>query len=98
MRKILFFTLLLLQISVLDAQNTSPKWVVNTAQGSNLHAQSWATRTEFPKEFIREQWAEGKQITALGFGGGLWAAVLSKGATFSKQTWILKSEFPKETI
>ena len=98
MKKILFFTLLLLQLSLLTAQNTSEKWVVNTAQGSNLYAQSWATRTEFPQEFIREQWAEGKQITALGYGDGLWAAVLSKGTTFSQQTWILRSEFPKETI
>lgn len=98
MKKILLFTLLLLQFCGLNAQKTNQKWLVNTVQGSNLYAQSWATRTEFPKEFIREQWAEGKQITSIGYGGGLWAAVLSKGSSFQKQTWILRSEFPKATI
>lgn len=98
MKKILFFTFLLFQLCVLEAQNTSQKWLVNTAQGSNLYAQSWATRTEFPQEFIREQWAEGKQITSVAYGGGLWAAVLSKGSAYERQTWILRSEFPKATI
>ncbi|MEO0338859.1 MAG: caspase family protein [Bacteroidota bacterium] len=84
--------------STLIGQSRNFKWVVSTANGSELYGQSWATRTDFPKDFIKEQWNNGKQITSLNFGGGLWAVVFSKGADYKQQTWATRQAFPTDLI
>ncbi len=84
--------------SSLLGQSRNFKWVVSTANGSDLYGQSWATRTDFPKDFIKEQWNNGKQITSLDYGGGLWAVVLSKGADYRQQTWATRQAFPTDLI
>lgn len=77
---------------------TSEKWIINAEQGTGLYAQSWATRVEFPKDFIRENWSEGKQITSLYYARGVWAVVLSKGSPYESQTWATRRDFDQELI
>ncbi|HKK75803.1 MAG TPA: caspase family protein [Saprospiraceae bacterium] len=76
----------------------SEKWIISTAQGTGLYAQSWATRLEFPKDFIQDHWSQGKQITNLHFSKGLWAIVLSEGSTYESQTWVTRRKFDQELI
>lgn len=80
-----------------EAQN-SQKWIISTAQGTGLYGQSWATRLEFPKDFIRDNWNDGKQITSMTYGNGLWAVVLSYGSPYTSQTWVTRGDFDKDLI
>lgn len=77
---------------------TSEKWIINAAQGTGLYAQSWATRLEFPKDFIRDNWSEGKQITSLYHVRGVWVVILSQGSAYQSQTWATRRDFDKELI
>jgi len=98
MRLLTVFLFCTLFSSPLYSAGKSEKWVVSSVLGSNLSEQSWATRLDFPQEYIREQWVKGKFITSLTYGDGLWNVVLSKGSGIQKQTWATRQEFPADLI
>lgn len=74
------------------------EWAVAMSQNSGYAAQSWNTSSEFPKDWIREKWADNFYITTIANGGGEWAVAMSKGVKFTTQSWKLESSFPQDWI
>jgi hypothetical protein len=65
---------------------------------SGLGLKYWKTSQTFPGEHIKQQWAEGKSITSVAYGGGLWAVITSKGVPYGSQTYSLSAKFPDEFV
>ena len=51
----------------------------------------------FPQEDISEGWDEGKDITSISYGNGVWALVMSESELHSQQWWT-RSYFPENEI
>jgi hypothetical protein len=68
------------------------------SKGTSYSSQIWRTRTYFPEEEIKRGWEEGKRITHLTYGNGLWVLVMSKGTSYSSQIWRTRTYFPEEEI
>jgi hypothetical protein len=52
----------------------------------------------FPKDFILEQWSEGKTITSFNYESGKWYFVFSKLGKYSRESYSLKYDFPEDWI
>ncbi len=54
-------------------------WALVMSKGTEFKTQSWSTRTDFPKDVIKDKWDNGFDITGISYGQDLWALVISKG-------------------
>jgi hypothetical protein len=73
-------------------------WKVFMSKGTGYGVQSWVTRYEFPKEKVKEYWAQGKGITSIGYGNGLWFICMSKQSGYSRQSYKYGTAWPNEWI
>ncbi|KYG82120.1 hypothetical protein MB14_01620 [Roseivirga ehrenbergii] len=66
--------------------------------GSNITAQKWKTRTEFPKEEISDDWDNDYYLSSLSYNNNLWTVISSKTSDYSLQSWRTRVDFPKDEI
>ncbi|MEM6846272.1 MAG: caspase family protein [Bacteroidota bacterium] len=60
--------------------------------------QSWATRSEFPKDYIKEAWNSGKYITDITCTDNNWSIVVSENPDITNQGYQTSPSFPKQFI
>ena len=58
----------------------------------------WWTRSSFPEDEIKKGWDDGKMITSINYGNGVWALVMTPDAGYISQQWWTRSYFPKNEI
>jgi hypothetical protein len=74
------------------------EWKVFMSQGTGYGQQSWVTHYDFPKDKIREYWADGKAITDVSYGNGLWMVNMTKDVGYGRQSYKNGAAWPNEWI
>ncbi|MDG1428693.1 MAG: caspase family protein [Crocinitomicaceae bacterium] len=85
-------------VAGVNGSNDDGEWRVVMSQGTGFGEQSWVTRYEFPKEKIKEYWADDKSITDVSYGNGLWLVTMSKQSGYDLQSWSNGAKWPNEWI
>lgn len=83
-----------LTISWASAQND--QWFVSMIVGT--YEEAYNTGEDFPKTFVKEQWAKGQYIVEVTYGDGEWYVTTSAGAGISDQTYKLSETFPGDWV
>ena len=60
--------------------------------------QGWNTDPQFPQDQIKEAWDDGRDISSLSYGNGVWTLVTTKIPGNYLQSWFTRTYFPKDKI
>jgi hypothetical protein len=63
------------------------------SQDAPYGRQIWATRAEFPGEYLERQAGAGFALTDLAFGKEVWAVVMSQNTPYSHQLWRIRDDY-----
>lgn len=93
MRTTFILFCLLLGLNDLYAQNDS--WAISMSTSRSL--QAYEKSSEFPTDFVKKHWNQGKFMTNIAFDGEAWWVVMTQ-KNYKQQTFYRSTDFPNDWI